>query len=47
MTADELKGHIDVIEESYEFFLAYAAQGVTGSSGGISGELSDYLSRTP
>ena len=46
MTADELKGHIDVIEESYEFFLAYAAQGVTGSSGGISGELSDYLSRT-
>ena len=47
MTADELKGHIDVIEESYEFFLAYAAQGVAGSSGsGISGELSDYLSRT-
>ena len=45
MTADELKGHIDVIEESYEFFLAYAAQGVAGSSG-ISGELSDYLSRT-
>lgn len=45
MTCDELKGHIDVIEESYEFFLAYAAQGVSGSSG-ISGELSDYLRRT-
>ena len=45
MTYDELKGHIDVIEESYEFFLAYAAQGVSGSSG-ISGELSDYLRRT-
>lgn len=45
MTSDELKGYIDVIEESYEFFLAYAAQGVSGSSG-ISGELSDYLRRT-
>jgi len=45
VTSDELKGHIDVIEESYEFFLAYAAQGVSGSSG-ISGELSDYLRRT-
>jgi len=45
VTCDELKGHIDVIEESYEFFLAYAAQGVSGSSG-ISGELSDYLRRT-
>ena len=45
MTSDELKGHIDVIEESYEFFLAYAAQGVSGGSG-ISGELSDYLRRT-
>ena len=45
MTCDELKGHIDVIEESYEFFLAYAAQGVSGGSG-ISGELSDYLRRT-
>ena len=27
MTADELRKHIDTIEESYEFFLAYAAQG--------------------
>jgi hypothetical protein len=45
VTSDELKGHIDVIEESYEFFLAYAAQGVSGASG-ISGELSDYLRRT-
>ena len=45
MTSDELKGYIDVIEESYEFFLAYAAQGVSGASG-ISGELSDCLRRT-
>ena len=46
MTVDELKENIDVIEESYEFFLAYAAQGVSGNSGGVSGELSDYLKRT-
>ena len=30
MTIDQLEKHIDDIEASYEFFLAYAAQGVTG-----------------
>ena len=45
MTSDELKEHIDTIEETYEFFLAYAAQGVSGSGTGISGELTQYLSR--
>ena len=45
VTSDELKEHIDTIEESYEFFLAYAAQGVSGSGAAISGELSRYLSR--
>jgi len=45
VTFDELKEHIDTIEETYEFFLAYAAQGVSGSGTGISGELSRYLSR--
>ncbi len=45
VTSDELKEHIDTIEEAYEFFLAYAAQGVSGSGAGISGELSRYLSR--
>ena len=45
VTSDELKEHIDTIEEAYEFFLAYAAQGVSGSGAAISGELSRYLSR--
>ncbi len=31
MTYGELKKRIDVIEESYEFFLAYAARGVSGA----------------
>ena len=28
--ADELKARVDTIEEAYEFFLAYAAQGISG-----------------
>ena len=30
MTIAKLEKHIDKVEESYEFFLAYAAQGVSG-----------------
>lgn len=30
MTPDDLKARIDLIEEAYEFFLAYAAQGLSG-----------------
>lgn len=30
MTSADLKARIDLIEEAYEFFLAYAAQGVSG-----------------
>jgi len=45
VTSDELKEHIETIEQAYEFFLAYAAQGVSGSGKGISGELTRYLSR--
>jgi hypothetical protein len=30
VTVAKLEKHIDKIEESYEFFLAYAAQGVSG-----------------
>jgi hypothetical protein len=45
VTSDELQEHIDTIEETYEFFLAYAAQGVSGSGAGISGELTRYLGR--
>ena len=45
MTSDELQEHIDTIEEAYEFFLGYAAQGVSGTGTGISGELKRYLGR--
>ena len=46
MTSDELQKHIDTIEEAYEFFLGYAAQGVSGSGAGISGELTRYLAQS-
>ncbi len=45
VTSDELKEHIDTIEETYEYFLAYAAQGVSGTGTGVSGELINYLNR--
>jgi len=45
VTSDELQEHIDTIEEAYEFFLGYAAQGVSGTGTGISGELKRYLGR--
>ncbi len=35
---DDLKGRIDAIEEGYEFFLAYAAQGLAGEAAGKAGE---------
>jgi len=40
------KSRIDAIEEAYEFFLAYAAQGLSGDQGSKSGgQLRDFLSR--
>lgn len=43
---DDVKARIDAIEESYEFFLAYAAQGLTSDQGAKSGaQLRDFLSR--
>ena len=45
MTRDELKNRIDTIEESYEFFLAYAAQGVSGEGGGSADKMRDLLRR--
>lgn len=43
---DDVKARIDVIEESYEFFLAYAAQGLTSDQGAKSGgELRRFLSQ--
>jgi hypothetical protein len=42
----EVKQRIDVIESSYEFFLAYAAQGRTTDEGAKSGaDLRDFLSK--
>jgi hypothetical protein len=47
VTVDDLRKHIDTIEESYEFFIAYAAQGLSGDGSSTSGgELREYLKRT-
>ena len=44
---DELKARIDTIEESYEFFLAYAAQGVSGEQATkSSGQVREFLQRS-
>jgi hypothetical protein len=46
MSLEELKKRIDAIEESYEFMLAYAAQGLDGDEGSKSGsELRRLLAR--
>jgi len=44
---DDVKARIDAIEEGYEFFLAYAAQGLTSDQGVRSGgQLRDFLKKT-
>ncbi len=44
MSPDNLKRRIDAIEEGYEFFLAYAAQGLTDDSASKAGEqIRSYL----
>ena len=44
---EDVKTRIDAIEESYEFFLAYAAQGLTSAQGSKSGgQLRGFLSKT-
>jgi hypothetical protein len=46
MSLEELKKRIDAIEESYEFMLAYAAQGLDGDESSKSGgELRRHLSK--
>jgi len=41
---DEIRGRIDAIEEAYEFFLAYAAQGASGDgSSKVGGQLRHFL----
>jgi hypothetical protein len=43
---DDVKQRIDTIESSYEFFLAYAAQGLTTDQGAKSGgQLRDFLAK--
>lgn len=43
---DEVKTRIEAIEKSYEFFLAYAAQGLTTDQGAKSGgQLRDFLGK--
>ena len=45
--ADELKARVDTVEESYEFFLAYAAQGVSGDQATKStGQVREFLQRS-
>ena len=47
MTRSELRARIEAIEESYEFFLAYAAQGASGAGpGASSGQVRQFLGRT-
>jgi hypothetical protein len=47
MALEDLVERCDVIEECYEFMLAYAAQGLTRDSGSAAGEqLRDLLGRT-
>ena len=44
---DDVKARIDAVEESYEFFLAYAAQGVTSDKGSKSGgQMRGFLAKT-
>jgi hypothetical protein len=43
---DDVKGRIDAIEKSYEYLLAYAAQGLPSDQGSKSGgQLREYLSK--
>jgi hypothetical protein len=43
---DDVKARIDAIESSYEYFLAYAAQGLTTDQGAKSGAmLRDFLKK--
>lgn len=44
MSLDDLRGRINAIEEGYEFFLAYAAQGLAEEAVGKAGEqIRSYL----
>jgi len=42
---NEVAERCDVIEECYEFMLAYAGQGIAGEGGTRDGQIRDFLSR--
>ncbi|MGD8319908.1 MAG: hypothetical protein PVJ02_05625 [Gemmatimonadota bacterium] len=45
-TREDVKARIEAIEEAYEFFLAYAAQGVSGDRAAKSGgQLREFMAR--
>lgn len=45
-TMEEVQHRIDALEESYEFFLAYAAQGVSGDRAAkAGGQIRDFLEK--
>ena len=44
-TRADVKGRIDALEESYEFFLAYAAQGVSGDQAAKAGQIREFLEK--
>ena len=44
---DDVKSRIDAIEESYEFFLAYAAQGLSGAQASKTvGQIRTFLGKS-
>ncbi len=46
MSRDEVKARIDAIEEAYEFFLAYAAQGLsTDQASKSGGQVREFLGK--
>ncbi len=47
VTRAELRAHIETIEKSYEFFLAYAAQGASDDQASkVGAQLRDFLGKT-
>jgi hypothetical protein len=46
MTREDISSRCSTIEECYEFFLAYAGQGLSGKETGLAtGQVRDYLNR--
>lgn len=43
---DDIQRRSDAIEETYEYCIAYASQGVDGESGGKAGQVRSFLEKT-